>query len=449
MSKLWQKDYELNKQVEEFEVGADKYLDNNLVRQDVYGSIAHAKMLESIGIIAPAEFAALKAALSEILALEAKGDFLLSEGDEDVHSKVENYLIQKTGDAGKKIHTARSRNDQVLVDLRLYCKEKLLEINDAAAALAVALAEFAEDNKEVPMPGYTHMQRAMVSSAALWAAAFAESMADNLVLLDAAYRLNDQSPLGSAAAYGVSLDINRQMVSDLLGFGKVQNNVLYCQNSRGKIDGAILQALTQIMLDLSRLAQDILLFTTAEFGFFHISDELLTGSSIMPQKKNVDIMELVRAKAKIMLGYQDQMLNIALALPSGYNRDLQETKAPLMAGLDLALSCLKITTLTIRNLEPDQDRLAAACTPDLFAAEKAYDLVRQGMPFRDAYREVAKSLASLEGENPAEAIQKKAHLGGTANLGLEALRARLETAVEENESRRQSFEQALERLKEL
>lgn len=446
MSKLWQKDYELNKQAEEFEVGADIYLDNRLTRYDVYGSIAHAKMLNSIGILTEEEFKALRKGLLEILDLEAAEKFQLCPGDEDIHSKIENYLVAQIGAPGKKIHAARSRNDQSTLDMRLFAKDYLLRAEDCLLDAAGELASFAGKHKDLPMPGYTHMQRAMISSAGLWAGAFAESLLDDLQLLDAAYRLNDQCPLGAAASYGVSLPIDRQLVSDLLGFSKVQNNVLYCLNSRGKTEAAILQALVQVMIDLSRLAEDILLFSMKEFGFFSIADELLTGSSIMPQKKNVDVMELLRAKVRIMMGYQDQVAGICAGLPSGYNRDMQETKEPLMAGLDLAISCLAISRLTVSRLQPNRERMIAACTPELFAAERAYDMVRQGIPFRDAYRDVSKHLDTLQGEDPVAAIKAKTHIGGTGNLGLESLQANLAAEREELERRRSDFEAAIERL---
>ncbi|MCL4552628.1 MAG: argininosuccinate lyase [Candidatus Marsarchaeota archaeon] len=446
MPKLWQKDYELNKQAEEFEVGADIYLDNRLASYDVYGSIAHAKMLNSIGILTDEDFKALQTGLLEILRLEAAGEFRLCPGDEDIHSKIENYLVAQVGVPGKKIHTGRSRNDQSLLDMRLFAKDYLLRVDDCLLDLAQELASFAQAHKDLPMPGYTHMQRAMISSAGLWASSFAESLLDDLQLLDAAYRLTDRCPLGSAASYGVSLPIDRRLVSDLLGFSKVQNNVLYCQNSRGKIEAAILQALVQVMLDLSRLAEDILLFSTKEFGFFSIADELLTGSSIMPQKKNVDVMELLRAKVRIMIGYQDQVAGICASLPSGYNRDMQETKGPFIAGLDLAISCLAISRLTVAKLKPNRERMIAACTPELFAAEKAYEMVRQGIPFRDAYHEVSKNIDTLQGEDPVAAIKAKTHIGGTGNLGLEGLQANLGAAREDVAKRREDFEAVIERL---
>ncbi len=304
-----------------------------------------------------------------------------------MHTSVENYLAATAGVAGKKIHMARSRNDQVLVDLRLYGKEQLHGVADKLCHLCAVLLEFAGIHADVPMPGYTHMQRAMLSSVGLWAAAFAESLLDDEQLLAAAYALNDQSPLGSAAGYGVPIAIDRQYSADLLGFSQVQHNVIYVQNSRGKIEAAIVQALTQIMLDLSKLAQDILLFTTVEYGFFSIPQELCTGSSIMPQKRNLGVMELVRARTQTMLALQQQILGIVTGLPSGYNMDYQETKRPFMEALDLVQDSLDICTLVVGAIGVNTERLTAACTFELFAADRAYELTSTAnLPFRDAYR---------------------------------------------------------------
>jgi len=422
VSKLWDKGYKLDETIERFEIGHDLAFDNELVEADVYGSIAHAEMLNRIGILTDDELQALKQGLGRILDLYRQGQFFMTPADEDIHTKIENFLVREYGDVGKKIHTARSRNDQVLVDLRLYAKAKILELESALLQCAESLVEFASKHEHVPMPGYTHMQRAMLSSVGTWAGAFAEALLDDLKLLETAYELNDQSPLGSAASYGVPLPIDRQYVADRLGFAKVQNNVLYAQNARGKFEALVVQAISQIMLDLSKLAQDILLFTTAEYGFFKISDSFVTGSSIMPQKKNLSMMELIRAKANIALGYQQQIMSVLSGLPSGYNKDYQETKKPFMEAIQLALDSLKVAELTISNLSPNKDKLLAACTPELFATDKAYELVQQGMPFRDAYRYVGTNLDKLEGADPEESLKKRTHIGASGNLGLSKLK---------------------------
>ena len=436
MTKLWQKGYSVNEKVERFEAAQNSALDVRLIRYDVWGSLAHAAMLKHIGLLSEEEYQDLHSALCSILALEATGEFTVLPSDEDVHTSIENFLVSATGTTGKKIHMARSRNDQVLLDLRLYGKEQLHTISTQLFDLCSALLTFAQEHKDLPMPGYTHMQRAMLSSLGLWAAAFAEALLDDEVLLSAAYNLNDQSPLGSAAGYGVPVPIDRQLVAAKLGFARVQNNVIYVQNSRGKVEAAIVQALAQIMLDLSKLAQDTLLFTTSEYGFFQIPQELCTGSSIMPQKRNLDIMELVRARTQTLLALQQQILGITSGLPSGYNMDYQETKRPFMEALDIAHDCLEICTLVISSLQVKRERLIAACTFELFATDRAYELVKSAnMPFRDTYRIVGAEVTALldrhedlpveSEEQLIERLHARSHLGGAGNLGLEQSQQRL------------------------
>ncbi len=457
MTKLWQKGYRLNEQVERFEGGQNSTLDTRLIRHDVWGSLAHAAMLAHIGVVSDAEHVALKEALCSILTMAETGEFTISAADEDVHTAVENYLAAATGVAGKNIHVARSRNDQVLVDLRLYGKEQLHDVAGKLCELCSVLLEFAGTHADVPMPGYTHMQRAMLSSVGLWAAAFVEALLDDEQLLAAAYALNDQSPLGSAAGYGVPIAINRQYTADLLGFSRVQQNVIAVQNSRGKIEAAIVQALAQIMLDLSKLAQDILLFTTVEYGFFSVAQELCTGSSIMPQKRNLGVMELVRARTQTMLALQQQILGIVSGLPSGYNMDYQETKRPFMEALDLVQESLDICTLVVSNLEVHDERLLAACTFELFATDRAYELTRSAqLPFRDAYRIVgAEVMAQLDRqqtplleshEQLVQRLKARSHLGGAGNLGLPQIYNQLEQVEEAWEAREEAFTRAIEAL---
>ncbi len=429
MTKLWQKGYTLNEQVERFEAAQNSQLDVRLIRHDVWGSLAHAAMLAKIGILTESEHKALKEALRNILELEATHEFTVTLADEDVHTRIENYLAATAGASGKKIHMARSRNDQVLVDLRLYGKEQLHNVaNYVIPTSAQRLLEMASAHANTPMPGYTHMQRAMLSSVGLWASSFAEALLDDEHLLSAAYTLNDQSPLGSAAGYGVPIPIDRQYCADVLGFSRVQNNVIYVQNSRGKIEASIVQALAQIMLDLSKLAQDILLFTTVEYGFFQLPQELCTGSSIMPQKRNLGIMELVRARTQTMLALQQQILGIVSGLPSGYNMDYQETKRPFMEALDIVQESLEICTLVVSALNVNTERLVAACTFELFAADRAYELATVAkLPFRDAYRIVgAEVTALLDRHMPlptesqaqlTERLAARSHEGGAGNLG--------------------------------
>ena len=457
MTKLWQKGYQLNEQVERFEAAQNSLLDARLIRHDVWGSLAHVAMLEKIGVLAEAEHRVLKDTLCQVLELEALHEFIITLADEDVHTCVENYLVATAGAAGKKIHMARSRNDQVLVDLRLYGKEQLHTVASELCQLCAVLLELAGKHTDTPMPGYTHMQRAMLSSVGLWAASFAEALLDDEQLLSAAYKLNDQSPLGSAAGYGVPIAIDRQYCADLLGFSRVQNNVIYVQNSRGKIEAAIVQALAQVMLDLSKLAQDILLFSTAEYGFFQLPQELCTGSSIMPQKRNLGVMELVRARTQTMLGLQQQILGTVSGLPSGYNMDYKETKRPFMEALDVAQESLEICELVVSNLGVNAERLTAACTFELFAADRAYELATVArLPFRDAYRIVgAEVTAQLDRHLPlpvesqeqlAGRLAKRSHLGGTGNLGLAEAQKQLDEARALWEKRAESFTAAIQKL---
>src|SRR2546429_379573 len=457
MTKLWQKGYQLNDQVERFEAAQNSLLDARLIRHDVWGSLAHVAMLTKIGVLTESEHRVLKDALCKVLELEAEHAFTVTLEDEDVHTCVENFLAANAGPVGKKIHMARSRNDQILVDLRLYGKEQMHNVMTRLCNLCFALIELADTHADVPMPGYTHMQRAMLSSVGLWASSFAEALLDDEKLLSAAYQLNDQSPLGSAAGYGVPIDIDRQYCADLLGFSRVQNNVIYVQNSRGKIEAAIVQALAQIMLDLSKLAQDILLFTTVEYGFFQVAQELCTGSSIMPQKRNLGIMELVRARTQTMLALQQQILGIVSGLPSGYNMDYQETKRPFMEALNLVQASLEICTLVVSSLGVNTERLIAACTFELFAADRAYELTAAaGLPFRDAYRIVGAEVTAQLDRNmplPVESQQQlskrlsaRNHLGGTGNLGLAAINNQLEQVKSQWEERTETFIKTIEAL---
>ncbi|MBS3097727.1 argininosuccinate lyase [Candidatus Woesearchaeota archaeon] len=446
MTKLWDKGYKLNKEAEEFTVGEDYLLDQKLVKADCVGSIAHATILNKIGILKNDEFNKLKKELKNIIELEKKGKFVIKQEQEDVHTAIENHLTNKLGDVGKKIHTCRSRNDQVIADTRLYAKEKLIEIEEALLKLCETLLSFAEKNKNIPMPGYTHTQRAMPSSVGLLAGAFLESLLDDLILLKTAYKLNNQCPLGSAAGYGASLPIDRQLVSDLLGFEKVQNNVIYVQNSRGKIESIILSALTQIMLDLSKLATNLILFSTVEFGYFSIPKEFCSGSSIMPQKVNPCVLELVRAKASIVEGYMLQINGIINNLLAGYNRDLQLTKEPLMKGIDLTLDSINIMGLIISKLKVNKEKCIEGCSPEIFATDYALDLVRNGTPFRDAYKVIAKNVGKLKKIDPVKNIKNKKHLGATGNLGLGKINKEISKEKTELVKEKNKFDEKIKEL---
>ncbi|MFH0962638.1 MAG: argininosuccinate lyase [Planctomycetota bacterium] len=444
--KLWQKNYELDARIEEFTVGDDYLLDRKLVRADCVGSVAHAKMLAEIGVLSAKEFEALKAELLRILDLHAEGRFTVEASDEDVHTRIENHLTEKLGDLGKKIHTGRSRNDQVIVDVRLYGKERLLELAGALVSLCRALLAFARKHEFVPMPGRTHTQIAMPSSVGLWGGSFLESLLDDLDFLGAAYALLDQCPLGSAASYGVALPIDRKLVADLLGFARVQNNVLYVNNSRGKMELAVLSACSQVMLDLSKMAQDLITYSMPEFAYFSVPAELCTGSSIMPQKKNPCGLELIRAKAARVFGRANELAILLKALPTGYNRDFQESKEPFMDGLETTIACVGVAQLSIEKLMVNPEKLLAGFSPEIFATDEANRLVREGVPFRDAYRQVATNLAKLGACDPVANIRSKTHEGATGNLGLEKDERRIAEARRAWSDRAASFQKAVEAL---
>ena len=416
------------------------------MKWDCLGSVAHAAMLERIGILQAEELDLLKGRLREIIERHEKGEFVIRVEDEDVHTAVENDLCSNLGDVGKKLHTARSRNDQVILDLRLYMRDRLLSVAEAACDMCSTLLDFAEKHRAVPIVGRTHYQRAMPSSVGLWAAAFAESLLDDLELLRAAYRVTDQCPLGSAASYGVNLNIDRQLVADLLGFARVQNNVLYVNNSRGKVEAMVLSTLSQIMLDLSKLSNDVILWSMPEFGYFRLPDELCPGSSLMPQKRNPGPLELARARAACVVADLVRVLEIIRPLISGYHRDFQETKRPLMNGLETTHSTLRVCALVLSKMEVDEKRCIASFTPEVFATDRVLELVKKGVPFREAYRQVAATLEETAMEDPVENISKKTHLGAAGNLGLDLARERLAAEREWSNKARNAWTPAIERL---
>lgn len=421
MNKLWQKDWQLDGNIEAFETGGDLVLDQKLVKADVLGSLVHAKMLSAMGFITNKELEEAQTGLKKILDQVQKGTFILAPGDEDVHTKIENLLTEWYGPVGKKIHTARSRNDQVATAVRLYTKEQLLFIWGALLSLIEEFLLFAKKYEMVPMPGYTHLQKAMPSSVGMWAGSFTESFLDSLILFKAGYKLNNQSPLGSVAAYGVPTMIDREYTAELLGFAKVQQNSLYCQNSRGIIEASVVAGLIPMLQAISKFASDILLFTTSEFHLFSVDETMCSGSSIMPQKKNVDIAELLRAKVHSVLANYVALVSIPSNLPSGYNRDLQETKKPLFESFDMTLGSLTASKILLEHLIPNTQSLERAMTPELFATGEALNLVSQGLPFRDAYQKVGQSLNSLPKPTIfeiTESLSASKHTGGTGNLGL-------------------------------
>ncbi len=426
--RLWDKGYDVDATVHRFTVGDDPVLDLEMVEADCLGSVAHAMTLQRAGVLSKRDVARLRKELAAIAADGRAGRFRITVDQEDVHTAIENRLTARLGALGKRIHTARSRNDQVIVNTRLWARQRLIELGEAVVELAGTLARFANRHKAVPMVGRTHMQRAMPSSVGLWAGAWLEAMLDDVELLKTAYALNDQCPLGSAASYGVPVPIDRTYTARLLGFDRVQNNVLYANNSRGKIESIALAACAQIAADLSRVSQDLIVFSMPEFGYFTIPDELTSGSSIMPQKKNPCGLELIRARARSILACHDEVIGIYTALPSGYNRDFQQTKGAVLRGMNLAIDCVRVMNVTFSKLAVNKARLRAGFAGEVFAVDRALELVAGGMPFRDAYREVAAELETLETASPDQAIKDRRGQGMAGNLRLDLARRRITAA---------------------
>ena len=425
MAHLWDKGLAPDILTQRYCAGHDRELDNELLPYDIRASIGHAQGLGAIGVLTSRDVERLVAELKRLEARWQNGKFRTRPEDEDGHTAIELALTKKLGDLGKKIHTGRSRNDQVIAALRLWAKDRLRVVSDAALDLAHALLGLARRGEKLPMPGYSHTRRAMLSSVGLWAGAHAEAIADDMPFLAAGYALTDRSPLGSAAGYGVPLPMNRELVASAAGFGRVQENVLAVQNARGRMEAAVLSALSLLMLTVNRLATDIVWFSAEEFGFIRLPDRFTTGSSIMPQKKNPDVFELARGAFAIVSGCEQQARMVLLGLPSGYNRDLQLTKEPFMRGVGHAHATLAVLSHVVPHLEFDEKRCRAACTADLFATDEALRRVSAGMPFRDAYRQVAELAGEWKVPDLDVALRLRGHLGGPGNLGLGRLAGRL------------------------
>jgi argininosuccinate lyase len=389
--KLWEKGQKLNKEIENFVTGNDFLLDHALVKYDCLASIAHAKMLRKINIITGKELSKLVKGLKEIIKLSAAGKFKINLEDEDCHTAIENYLTKKYGTTGEKIHTGRSRNDQVLTALMLYEKAELAEIKKLLLGLKTSIKIVVNKYGKTVIPGYTHMQKAMPTTIKDWLGSFISAVEDDLEMLGSVSKLIDKSPLGSAAGFGVPvLKIDKKMTAKLMGFSKVMDNPVYCQHSRGKYTALMISLLSQIMLDLNKLATDLLLFSMKEFGYIEVPGEFCTGSSIMPQKKNPDALEIIRANYHVLVGEEFKVKGIVSSIMSGYNKDLQLTKEPLFKAIDITKSCLKVMALLVKNIKINAEKCKQAMTPELYATEKAYELVKKGKPFREAYKKIAK-----------------------------------------------------------
>ena len=427
-----------------YTVGDDPVLDRELTTWDCMGTAAHVTMLSEMPVEPPVvtkdEAARVREELAKVVAAAQAGDFTIEESDQDVHMAVERRLTETLGDLGKKIHTGRSRNDQVAVDVRLHVKDQLLGLEGELAALVRALVSFGKAHDRVPLVGRTHLQPAMPSSVGVWATGHAEMLLDQTENLEAAYRLNDLCPLGSAAGYGVPLPLDRKCTSDLLGFARPLHNVFGASMARGEDEAALLSALAQLMSVLSRLAEDMILFSMPEFGYFRLPRAYCTGSSIMPQKYNPDVLELVRSKTAQVLGLATASLSLLHAMPGGYNRDLQDCKCLYMKGLSIARTTLRILAKVVAGMSIDEDALRRGFIPEVFATDVALRKVAAGTPWREAYHQVRDNLEALSSEDPDAAVAAKTHAGATAGLDWSFYAERMEALSRSVAARRAAFD---------
>ena len=423
--KLWDKGYSTDKFVEEFTVGRDRELDLFLAEADVLGNMAHMKMLNSIGLLSDDDRVTLEQGLKKIYEQVQAGDFTIEDGVEDVHSQVEFMLTEMCGDAGKRIHTGRSRNDQVMVDIKLFSRSAIIALQKSVEELFSTLMQKAEEWKNVLMPGYTHQQVAMPSSFGMWLSAYAEALADDMLMLQAAYKLVNTNPLGSGAGYGSSVPLNRTMTTRLLGFDDLAYNSMYAQMQRGKTERVVLTAIAAIAATVGRLAQDVCLYSCANFGFVKLPDAFTTGSSIMPHKKNPDIFELTRAKCNRMQALPMEVTLVATNLPSGYFRDMQLTKEIYVPAFKEITDVVRMAKAGIEQMWINRDILANDIYKYLFTVEDVNDAVAKGVPFRDAYREVGMRVQNGTYEHDGRELNHT-HEGSIGNLCLENIRQKFE-----------------------
>ena len=425
--KLWDKGFSTDKKIDIFTVGSDRELDLVIAKYDVIASIAHAKMLAKIGLLTKEEVNSLVHELNHIGNDIEKGIFTIEETFEDVHSKIEFILTQKLGDAGKKIHTARSRNDQVLVAVHLYLKNELDEIKVQTRELFNTLISLAEKHEAVLLPGYTHLQIAMPSSFGLWFSAYAETLIDDMHFINAAYRIVDQNPLGSAAGYGSSFPIDREFTTKEIGFETLKYNVVAAQMSRGKAEKSTAFGISSVASTLSKMAMDICLYMSQNFDFISFPDELTTGSSIMPHKKNPDVFELIRAKCNKIQGIPNQLILIANNLPSGYHRDLQLVKEIMVPALQDLRACLDMMIFSLKKIKVNPNILDDPKYDYLFSVDTLNELVKSGMPFRDAYKTMGKALEN--GTFKPKRDIHHTHQGSLGNLCLEEIADKMKAAI--------------------
>ncbi|WP_019668995.1 argininosuccinate lyase [Eudoraea adriatica] len=421
--KLWDKGYSTDKKIDQFTVGNDRELDLVLAKYDIQASSAHAKMLGKIGLLTAEETQALLRELENIALSIKEGNFIIEDSFEDVHSKIEYILTEKLGDTGKKIHTARSRNDQVLAAMQLYLKEELSEIKHLTKELFNLLLRLADKHKEQLLPGYTHFQIAMPSSFGLWFSAYAESLVDDLHFVGAAYKIADQNPLGSAAGYGSSFPIDRSYTTSEMGFADLKYNVIAAQMGRGKVEKAVAIGISGIADTLSKLAMDICLYMSQNFNFISFPDALTTGSSIMPHKKNPDVFELIRAKCNSLQAIPNQITLITSNLPSGYHRDLQIVKGLIIPAIQEIKSCLEMMTFTLKDINVNANILDDPKYDYLFSVDTLNHLVLNGMPFREAYKQIGSEIEA--GNFKPEKHLNHTHEGSLGNLCLDKIKAKM------------------------
>ena len=426
--KLWEKNVQVDKEVEVFTVGKDREMDIYLAKYDVLGSMAHITMLESIGLLAREELATLLAELKNIYSVVESGEFVIEDGVEDVHSQVELMLTRKLGDMGKKIHSGRSRNDQVLVDLKLFTRSEIQTIVELTKELFDVLLTQSTRYKDILLPGYTHLQIAMPSSFGLWFGAYAEGLADDLLLMQSAYKICNRNPLGSAAGYGSSFPLKRQMTTDLLGFDSMNYNVVYAQMGRGKMERTVATALAGIAATLSKLAFDACMFNSQNFGFIKLPDQFTTGSSIMPHKKNPDVFELTRAKCNKIQSLPQQIVLISNNLPSGYFRDLQIIKEVFIPAFNELKDCLRMVTYMMSEVKVNENILNDDKYSLLFSVEEVNRLVVEGVPFRDAYKKVGLDIEA--GKFTPDKNVNHTHEGSIGNLCNEAISALMQNVID-------------------
>lgn len=425
--KLWDKGFSTDKKIDQFTVGNDRELDLVLAKYDVIASKAHAKMLGKVGLISKDESDALLKELETIGKSIAKGKFTIEDDFEDMHSKIEFLLTKRLGDTGKKIHTARSRNDQVLVAMQLYLKDELTEIKAQVKTLFDLLLKLAKQHQKVLLPGYTHLQLAMPSSFGLWFSAYAESLVDDLYFVQAAYKVADQNPLGSAAGYGSSFPIDRSFTTKEMGFETLKYNVVAAQMGRGKVEKATAFGISSIAATLSKLAMDITLYMSQNFDFISFPNELTTGSSIMPHKKNPDVFELIRAKCNKIQAVPNQLTLITNNLPSGYHRDLQLVKEIIVPALQDMKACLEMMTFSLKKIKVNKDILDDPKYDYLFSVDTLNEMVKSGMPFRDAYKTMGQAIEN--GNFKPKKDIKHTHKGSLGNLCLEEIKAKMQKAL--------------------